>query len=300
MMQELPKIPRSQIVFGELVYWITVLCAILCIVGPLIIFANIDNNVLNPHTLFGNIFDGMPTAAGVELEEDASVEDTVLHVKKTDNFEDMFDDLKEESGVILAADVNAGDIVLKLNQVEGFEAEKTIFINDEINAETATIASIDESQQSITLTEGLLYSYASQSDAEVAQVDEPLVTINDKETIGTKRVLRAINKEESTIIISSAVGQSYLKDNHAEAGPEAIWDKAQDGVEGGHYWTKHFTKGDGFTLFGMFLGCAVGIIAMALTGLYLVFKEKSSGWGAGAFFIAAVSFISMIGLIQTH
>ena len=45
---------------------------------------------------------------------------------------------------------------------------------------------------------------------------------------------------------------------------------------------------------------AVGIIALTITGLYLLLKEKSVGWALGSFFIAFMSTISMIGLISVE
>ena len=218
MMQERPIVPVSQRIFGELVYWITVLCAILCTVGPLITFIDMDNNVLNPHTLFGNVFDGMPTEAGIDLEED----------------------------------VTAGDTVLKLDDVGDFEVDQTINItaDGEVVESDLVIASIDEDANTITLTTGLQNAYSTEDDIQVAE--------------------------------------------------ETIWDSAKDDVKGGHYWLDHFTTGDGFTLFGMVLGCAVGIIALTITGLYLLLKEKSVGWALGSFFIAFMSTISMVGLISVE
>lgn len=55
---ERPKMPGAQIVYGEVVYWITIAAAIISIIGPVIAVVNIDNNVLNPHFLFAAIFDG--------------------------------------------------------------------------------------------------------------------------------------------------------------------------------------------------------------------------------------------------
>lgn len=51
-----PKIPTAQIVYGEIVYWITILAAILCMLGPLLAVADVDNNLLNPHYVFAHIF----------------------------------------------------------------------------------------------------------------------------------------------------------------------------------------------------------------------------------------------------
>jgi len=53
-----PKMPRAQIVYGEMVYWITIIACIICMIGPLISIASPDNNVLNPHYLFASIFQG--------------------------------------------------------------------------------------------------------------------------------------------------------------------------------------------------------------------------------------------------
>ena len=53
-----PKMPRAQIVYGEIVYWVTIVACIICMIGPLISLAAPDNNVLNPHYLFASIFEG--------------------------------------------------------------------------------------------------------------------------------------------------------------------------------------------------------------------------------------------------
>ena len=55
---ERPKMPREQIVYGEIVYWITIVSCIICMVGPVIAMANVENNILNPHFLFAKIFEG--------------------------------------------------------------------------------------------------------------------------------------------------------------------------------------------------------------------------------------------------
>jgi hypothetical protein len=55
---EMPKMPRAQISYGAIVYWITILSCIICTIGPVISVANPDNNVLNPYKLFNAIFEG--------------------------------------------------------------------------------------------------------------------------------------------------------------------------------------------------------------------------------------------------
>jgi hypothetical protein len=56
--QETPKIPPVQIVYGSIVYWITIVASLICMVGPVISVASPDNNVLNPYKVFTAIFEG--------------------------------------------------------------------------------------------------------------------------------------------------------------------------------------------------------------------------------------------------
>jgi hypothetical protein len=55
---ETPKMPRAQIIYGSIVYWITILSCIICMVGPVISVGLPDNNVLNPYKLFNAVFEG--------------------------------------------------------------------------------------------------------------------------------------------------------------------------------------------------------------------------------------------------
>lgn len=56
--EERPKMPRAQIIYGEIIYWTTIVAAIICMIGPVISIAAPENNVLNPYYLFNAIFDG--------------------------------------------------------------------------------------------------------------------------------------------------------------------------------------------------------------------------------------------------
>lgn len=56
--QDRPVIPKVQVIYGEIIYWLTILACIVCMIGPVISVANPDNNVLNPYRLFGAIFEG--------------------------------------------------------------------------------------------------------------------------------------------------------------------------------------------------------------------------------------------------
>jgi len=56
--EEIPQMPRAQIIYGEIIYWTTIVAAIICMIGPVISIAAPENNVLNPYYLFNAIFDG--------------------------------------------------------------------------------------------------------------------------------------------------------------------------------------------------------------------------------------------------
>jgi hypothetical protein len=50
--------PKAQIVYGEIIYWMAIVAALICMIGPVIAMAAPDDNVLNPHYLFSAIFEG--------------------------------------------------------------------------------------------------------------------------------------------------------------------------------------------------------------------------------------------------
>jgi hypothetical protein len=56
-----PEMPKAQTIYGSIVYWITVVSCLICMVGPVISVANPENNVLNPYKLFNAIFQGKDT-----------------------------------------------------------------------------------------------------------------------------------------------------------------------------------------------------------------------------------------------
>ena len=53
-----PKMPRAQTIYGAIVYWITIIACLICMIGPVISVASPENNVLNPYKLFNAIFEG--------------------------------------------------------------------------------------------------------------------------------------------------------------------------------------------------------------------------------------------------
>lgn len=63
MNAEEPKMPSAQIVYGEIIYWVTIVACIICMIGPVISLSSPENNVLNPHYLFAAIFEGKSAEA---------------------------------------------------------------------------------------------------------------------------------------------------------------------------------------------------------------------------------------------
>lgn len=298
-MIERPEIPLSQRVFGEVVYWITILCAILCIIGPVVAFIDMDENVLNPHFLMQDIFDGTAVESAIEMDADIIAGDTVLHLKDTSDFETAMDNLRDKSGIALIQSVSTGDTVLSIEGIKDFEVDQTILIEAEDVEEVAIIAAVDQSAKTMTIAAGLLNSYAIEAQAEVTAIDEPVVVIKDEHNQETG-IMRALDEKAKTITLISAVANSYAKDAHGEVGEETIWQDAKDGVVGGHFWKDNFTTGDGLTQFGLCLGCACGFFATIAAGLIFLFKEKSYGWAIGSFWIAFMIAVSAIGLIALH
>ena len=55
---ERPKIHLPQIVYGKFIYWLSIMAAMICTIGPVIAVAFPDNNLMNPHYLFFTIWEG--------------------------------------------------------------------------------------------------------------------------------------------------------------------------------------------------------------------------------------------------
>ena len=58
----MPAIPMSQIVYGEIVYWLTIASALIAIIGPALALVSADHNVMNPGLTFSAIFSGQSIA----------------------------------------------------------------------------------------------------------------------------------------------------------------------------------------------------------------------------------------------
>jgi hypothetical protein len=50
--------PRPQLVYGEFVYWLSIIAAMICAIAPIIALAFPKRDVLDPHFLFAAIWEG--------------------------------------------------------------------------------------------------------------------------------------------------------------------------------------------------------------------------------------------------
>ena len=53
-----PEQPPAHHVYGEVIYWLSIVAALICTIGPFISIAIPGNNVLDPHYLFYAIWQG--------------------------------------------------------------------------------------------------------------------------------------------------------------------------------------------------------------------------------------------------
>lgn len=300
-MEERLIVPKSQLVFGSLVYWITVLAATFCIIGPLIAFINMDGNVINPHYEMKNIFDGMRSDfAKQSLQADAVRGSERLAVEDAGKFDDP--------------------------DTLGHDVQIRIVGNDGI-AELATVTAIDKENNVLELSDGLLNSW-EMGQAEITQVtiwdakgtvrltadaqaDQDVIQLASTDTIDDPTaehpialviedannreevLVRSIDRDANTVRLAAPLSSSYSVSNEATVTQATVGDEAK----GGHFWLHHITGGDGFTQLGLVLGCAVGIPAMVGAALFFAIKERSIGWAIAALTIAAIIAVPAFGLV---
>ena len=76
-----------------------------------------------------------------------------------------------------------------------------------------------------------------------------------------------------------------------------VWEEVGGGFPGGHFWLHNLTVGDGFTQFGLVIGCGCAFLALAVTAIaFLKEKPRSYGWALVSFFVALMVLLSMLGI----
>jgi uncharacterized membrane protein len=59
---DIPEIPFSGVIYGEIIYWGTLLGSVITVVGSVIAFLIAQNNVMDPSYVFGAIWEGKTNA----------------------------------------------------------------------------------------------------------------------------------------------------------------------------------------------------------------------------------------------
>jgi len=209
--EERPKMPRAQIVYGEIVYWVTIVAALICMIGPVIAMSSVDHNVLNPHFLFAKIFEG---------KSSETVWGEVGPFKLTQK---SLDTIKKKGA--------PEDVIKKLDS----------FINKKFKS-----------------------------------------------------------GDEAIKILEKKMGKDLLdQEIEKDITVKSLLLKHGGGFPGGHFYWSNFTLGDGFTQFGLALGCSVALWALiAVAFAYL--SEKTYIYVFLALWVALLVFLSTAGIIKGH
>jgi hypothetical protein len=80
---------------------------------------------------------------------------------------------------------------------------------------------------------------------------------------------------------------------------ETIWEEVGGGFPGGHFYWDHLSYGDGFTQFGLALGCSSalwGLLAVA----YVYLREKNYLYTILALWVAGLVCLSAFGIVRGH
>jgi hypothetical protein len=78
-----------------------------------------------------------------------------------------------------------------------------------------------------------------------------------------------------------------------------VWQEVGGEFPGGHFYLKHLTYGDGFTQFGLALGCSVALWAL-LMAAFAYAVDKIYLYVGLALWVAALVALSMIGIVGAH
>jgi len=53
-----PHVPEAQMIYGRIVYWLTIASCTICTIGPLVSLFWPNHNLINPYFVFARIFEG--------------------------------------------------------------------------------------------------------------------------------------------------------------------------------------------------------------------------------------------------
>ncbi len=76
-----------------------------------------------------------------------------------------------------------------------------------------------------------------------------------------------------------------------------VWTEVAGGFPGGHFWMDNFFTGDGFTQFGLALGCTSAGIAL-IPAAFVYATERIYIYSGFCLFVAAFIFLASSGLVS--
>ena len=80
---------------------------------------------------------------------------------------------------------------------------------------------------------------------------------------------------------------------------QTVWQEVGGGFPGGHFYLKRLTSGDGFTQFGLALGCSVALWALIVSAVAYA-SEKNHLYLVLSLWVAAMVALSMVGIFAAH
>jgi len=81
--------------------------------------------------------------------------------------------------------------------------------------------------------------------------------------------------------------------------PATVWQEVGGGFPGGHFYFKNFFYGDGFTQFGLALGCSVAIYGL-LAAAIAYLREKAYFFVILSLWVALLVGLSASGIVKGH
>ena len=80
---------------------------------------------------------------------------------------------------------------------------------------------------------------------------------------------------------------------------QTVWQEVGGEFPGGHFYLKNLTYGDGFTQFGLALGCSVALWALIAAAVAYA-RDKIYLYVILALWVAGMVTVSMIGIMAAH
>jgi len=80
---------------------------------------------------------------------------------------------------------------------------------------------------------------------------------------------------------------------------KTVWEEVGGGFPGGHFYLKNFTQGDGFTQFGLALGCSVALWALIATAV-AYFADRNYLYVTLSIWVGIMVALSMVGIFAAH